>query len=72
MVSTCAARQAPSTLAAPEVKLIMAGTRPPDISASTVTAAPLEVGSMTPMARPSGANGISLAPRILVACRSRL
>ena len=72
MVSTCAARQAPRTLAAPEVKLIMAGTRPPDITASTVTAAPFEVGSMTPIGRPSSASGISLAPSIRVACNSRL
>ena len=33
--STCAARQAASTLAAPAVKLIIAGTRPADINAST-------------------------------------
>ena len=50
----------------------MAGTRPPDISASTVTAAPFDVGSMTPIGRPSGASGISFAPRMRVACSSRL
>ncbi len=72
MVSILAARQAPRTLAAPALKLIMAGTRPPDNSASTVTAAPLEVGSMTPSGRPSAASGISLAPRMRVACNSRL
>ena len=59
-------------LAAPEVKLIMAGTRPADISESRVTTAPFEVGSMTPTARPSSASGISLALRIAVACKSRL
>ena len=36
MVSTFAARQAASMLAAPAVKLIIAGTRPADISASRV------------------------------------
>ena len=35
MVSTCAALQAASTLATPAVKLIIAGTRPADISAIT-------------------------------------
>ena len=37
MVSTSAARQAPRILAAPAVKLIIAGTRPADITASMVT-----------------------------------
>ena len=71
MVSTSAARQAARMLAAPAVKLIIAGTRPADISASTVTTAPFAVGSMTPTARPSSASGISLAPRMRVACNSR-
>ena len=52
MVSTSAARQAARILAAPAVKLIIAGTRPADITASNVTTAPFEVGSMTPSARP--------------------
>ena len=72
MVSRSAARQAASTLAAPAVKLIIAGTRPADITARSVTTAPFEVGSMTPSERPSSASGISFAPRILVACNSRL
>ena len=47
MVSSCAALQAASTLAAPAVKLIIAGTRPADISAISVTAAPLALGSIS-------------------------
>ncbi len=62
MVSTCAALQAARMLAAPAVKLIIAGTRPADIRARIVTAAPLAFGSITPIARPSGASGISLPP----------
>ncbi len=72
MVSTSAARQAARILAAPAVKLIIAGTRPADITANKVTTAPFEVGSMTPSARPSSASGISLRPRIAAACSSRL
>ena len=37
-----------------------------------IPTAPFEVGSRTPTARPSSASGISLAPRIAVACSSRL
>ena len=72
MVSISAARQAARILAAPAVKLIIAGTRPADITASNCDHAPLEVGSMTPSARPSSASGISLRPRIATACSSRL
>ena len=52
MVSTWAALQAASMLATPAVKLIIAGTRPADISAISVTAAPLAFGSITPTACP--------------------
>ena len=73
MVSICAALQAARMLAAPAVKLIMAGTRPADISARTVTTAPLAFGSITPTARPSAAQRHELAPRtaapISSACR---
>jgi hypothetical protein len=41
MVETFAARQAARTLVAPAEKLIMAGTRPADISPKVATAAPL-------------------------------
>ena len=64
MMSRLAALQAASTLAGPAVKLIIAGTRPADISAISVTAAPLAFGSITPIGLPSGASGISLRPRI--------
>ena len=37
-------------MAAPAEKLIIAGTRPADITAKVATAAPLAFGSMTPMA----------------------
>ena len=72
MVSSFAARQAARILAAPAVKLIIAGTRPADITANNVTTAPFEVGSMTPSVRPSRASGISLRPRIAIAGNSRL
>ena len=62
MVSSLAALQAARMLAAPAVKLIMAGTRPADISAISVTAAPLALGSIRPIGAPSGAIGISLRP----------
>ena len=71
MVSSWAARQAARILAAPAVKLIIAGTRPADISASIVTTAPLAVGSITPIGFPSPASGISLAPRMALARSSR-
>ena len=61
MVSRSAARQAARILAAPAVKLIMAGTRPADITASKVTTPPFDVGSMTPSERPSSASGISFS-----------
>ena len=64
MVSTFAAVQAASMLATPAVKLIIAGTRPADISAIKVTAAPLAFGSITPIGLPSGASGISFSPRM--------
>ena len=57
---------------APAVKLIMAGTRPALIKPRMVTAAPFAFGSMTPTARPSGANGINLVPRIAAPTRRRL
>ena len=41
-------------LAAPAVKLIIAGTRPADIRPSMVTTAPLAFGSITPMRAPFG------------------
>ena len=58
--------------AAPAVKLIMAGTRPADISPRMVTTAPLAFGSMTPTARPSAAIGISLLPRMAAPMSRRL
>ena len=61
MVFTCAARQADAMLVAPAVKLIMAGTRLADIRPSSVTAAPLALGSMTPIASPGAARGRELA-----------
>ena len=61
MVPTCAALQAARIFAAPAVKLIIAGTRPADISARQVTAAPLAFGSITPERPcPRRASGISL------------
>ena len=54
MVSSCAALQAASTLATPAVKLIIAGTRPADISAISVTTVPLAFGSISPIGLPSG------------------
>jgi hypothetical protein len=71
IVSSAAARQAARMLAAPEVKLIIAGTRPADMTAKKVTTPPLEVGSITPMVWPSRANGINFRPKIAVACNSR-
>ena len=65
MVSTCAALQAARMLAAPAVKLIIAGTRPADISAEHASP-PRRWRSAASRrsARPSGASGISLRPRI--------
>ena len=62
ITDTLAARQAALMLAAPLVKLIMAGTRPIACSAKNVTATPAEFGSMTPTAPPGGAQGSSLRP----------
>ena len=62
MVSSLAALQAARMFAGPAVKLIIAGTRPVDISAISVTAAPLALGSITPTAAPSPVIGISLRP----------
>ena len=65
MVSTSAAEQAERTLAGPAEKLIIAGTRPALARAKKVTAAPLALGSISPMALPSAASGISFRPRML-------
>ena len=72
MVVSCAALQAERMLAAPAVKLIIAGTRPADIRPRMVTTAPLAFGSITPTPRPSGASGISLAPRMAAPASRRL
>ena len=72
IVSSCAALQPARMFVAPAVKLIIAGTRPADISARIVTTAPLAFGSMTPSARPSGASGISLRPSTDAPISSRL
>ena len=70
MVSIFAALQAASTLATPAVKLIIAGTRPADISAISDTAAPLALGSISPIGLPSGASGISFWPRMRAPIKS--
>ena len=72
MVLSSAALQPARIFAAPEVKLIIAGTRPADISAKSVTTAPLAFGNITPIGRPSGASGISLVPRMRAAVSRRL
>ena len=61
-------------LAAPAVKLIIAGTRPADITPRIVTTAPFAFGSITPSALPSAASGIELPAehvrrRAACACR---
>ena len=61
MVSICAALQAARMLAAPAVKLIIAGTRPADISAISVTAAPLALGSISADRRAFGGERHQLA-----------
>ena len=53
MVVTSAALQAARMFAAPAVKLIIAGTRPADITPRIVTTAPFAFGSITPSALPS-------------------
>ena len=50
MVLSSAALHAARILAAPAVKLIMAGTRRADIRPRIVTTAPLAFGSITPIA----------------------
>ena len=72
MVSSFAARQAARMLAAPAVKLIIAGTRPADISPRIVTTAPLALGSITPNGLPGPASGVSFAPSTAAAVSSRL
>ena len=52
MVLISAALHAARIFAAPEVKLIIAGTRPADIHARIVTTAPLAFGSITPIGAP--------------------
>ena len=49
-------------LAAPAVKLSIAGTRPIVCSAKNVTATPAEFGSMTPTRRPTRRVALSLRP----------
>ena len=70
IVDIFAALQAASTFAAPAEKLIIAGTRPADINAKVVTAAPFAFGNMTPTQPPSSASGINLRPRMAVPSRS--
>ena len=52
-------------LAAPLVKLIMAGTRPIVCRAKNVTATPAEFGSMTPTAPPCGRERLELGAQHL-------
>ena len=54
MVVTSAALQPARMFVAPAVKLIIAGTRPADISPRIVTTAPLAFGSITPIGAPFG------------------
>ena len=72
MVVICAALAAARIFVAPAVKLIIAGTRPALIKPRMVTTAPFAFGSMTPIARPSGASGMSLAPRTAAPTSRRL
>ena len=72
MVSICADLQPERMFAAPDVKLIMAGTRPAVINPRMVTTAPFAFGSMTPIGRPSCAIGMSLAPRMAAPTSRRL
>src|SRR5260370_38109394 len=72
IVSICAALQAERILAAPDVKLIMAGTRPAVLNPRIVTTAPFALGRMTPMGRPSSAIGRGLAPRMAEPAGNRL
>ena len=60
-----AARQAALMLAAPLVKLIMAGTRPMACRAKNVTATPAEFGSITPTAPPTGRQMLELGAQHL-------
>jgi len=50
----------------------MAGTRPADISARIATTAPLAFGSITPIASPASASGISLRPSTAAPTSRRL
>jgi hypothetical protein len=59
-----AALQAARKFISPEVKLIIAGTRPADIKARIATTVPLAFGIITPTASPAAASGISLRPRM--------
>ena len=72
MVVTSAALQAARMFAAPAVKLIIAGTRPADITPRIVTTAPFAFGSITPSALPSAASGISLWPSTFAPSSMRL
>ena len=72
IVSNCAAAPADLMLVAPDEKLTMATTRPADISANSDTTAPIEFGSIRPIALPSGANGISLPPSTRAPISARL
>ena len=72
IVVTSAALQAARMLAAPAVKLIIAGTRPADITPRIVTTAPFAFGSITPSALPSLASGISLRPSTAAPSSRRL
>ena len=62
---TSAALQAERMLAAPAEKLIIAGTRPLELSAKKVAAAAFAFGSITPIALPGAQSGISLRARML-------
>ena len=70
MVLTSAAVQAARMLVAPAVKLIIAGTRPADMTPSKVAAAPLALGSITPIAPLSPASGKNFPARTRAPTRS--
>jgi hypothetical protein len=61
-VFTFALAQPARTLAAPAVKLIIAGTRPAAIRAKMATPAPLALGTISPTASPASDNGCNLRP----------
>ena len=56
----------------PQSDLLLAGTRPADISSSTATAAPFAFGSITPMASPVSPSRISARPSTAAPTRRRL